>query len=48
MVLIVASAQAPLNAHSCRCLAHFYRVLEKLRKTAHTANVGNPTRNEQI
>ncbi|VTP79360.1 Uncharacterised protein [Leclercia adecarboxylata] len=22
--------------------AHFYRVLEKLRKTAHTANVGNP------
>ena len=30
MVPIVAIEGTPLNAHSCRCLAHFYRGLEKM------------------
>jgi hypothetical protein len=40
MVHIVESMGHPLNAHSCRCLAHFYAVLEKVRKSAHTVIVG--------
>jgi hypothetical protein len=32
MLHIVAGTRHPLNAHSCRCLAHFYRALEKQRK----------------
>jgi hypothetical protein len=31
MLHIVAVRGYPLNAHSCRCLAHFYRTLEKTR-----------------
>jgi hypothetical protein len=41
MVHIVDSLSHPLNAHSCRCLAHFYAALEKVGKTAHTVSVGN-------
>ena len=44
MLLIVAVRGYALNAHSCRCLAHFYRALEKARKTTHTVNVENRTR----
>jgi len=29
MLHIVAGRRYPLNAHSCRCLAHFYSALEK-------------------
>ncbi|MCU6669579.1 hypothetical protein M8013_12570 [Enterobacteriaceae bacterium H4N4] len=47
MVLIVASADDPLNAHFCRCLAHFYTVLEKMGKSAHTVIIGNRTRIQQ-
>jgi hypothetical protein len=32
MLHIVAVRGYPLNAHSCRCLAHFYRALEKRGK----------------
>jgi hypothetical protein len=41
MLHIVAIWRYPLNAHFCRCLAHFYRVLEKVNEIAHTAWVGN-------
>jgi len=41
MVIIVAIGRYPLNAHFCRCLAHFYRWLEKMRKSAHTVIHGN-------
>jgi hypothetical protein len=41
MEAIVGFAGEPLNAHSCHCLAHFYRVLEKKRKSAHTVQVKN-------
>ncbi|MCW2094711.1 hypothetical protein [Lelliottia amnigena] len=41
MLPIVAIEGTPLNAHSCRCLAHFYRGLEKMRKGAQTGNNGN-------
>jgi len=44
MLLIVAARGYALNAHSCRCLAHFYRALEKALKTTHTVNVENRTR----
>ncbi|HAZ78078.1 MAG TPA: hypothetical protein DCX28_16945 [Enterobacteriaceae bacterium] len=33
---IVVRASGALNAHSCRCLAHFSRPLEKTHKSAHT------------
>jgi hypothetical protein len=46
MLHIVASVGHPLNAHSCRCLAHFYAVLEKVRKTAHTVIVAKGTGSE--
>jgi hypothetical protein len=39
MVPIVAIEGTPLNAHSCRCLAHFSTVLEKRQKYAHNAEV---------
>ncbi|ANG94179.1 hypothetical protein LZP96_13255 [Enterobacteriaceae bacterium 155047] len=39
MGAIVGVTGDPLNAHSCRCLAHFYRGLEKKRKSAHTVQV---------
>ena len=48
MLHIVAAWGYPLNAHSCRCLAHFYRALEKARKTTHTVSVGNRTRSNVI
>ncbi|QHO83128.1 hypothetical protein CPT31_19660 [Enterobacter hormaechei] len=44
MLLIVAGRRYPLNAHSCRCLAHFYSALEKREENAHTVSVGNRTR----
>jgi hypothetical protein len=44
MVPIVDSERSPLNAHFCRCLAHFYIALEKLRKYAHNASIKNRIR----
>ena len=35
MMNIVVARRAALNAHFCRCLAHFYRLLEKTDKSAH-------------
>jgi hypothetical protein len=46
MVPIVAIGRTPLNAHSCRCLAHFYRGLEKREKDAQTGITGNRIGNE--
>jgi len=46
MVPIVDIGRPPLNAHSCRCLAHFYRGLEKREKDAQTGISGNPGRSE--
>lgn len=36
---IVVVRGYPLNAHSCQCLAHFSRVLEKNDKLAHNQGV---------
>ncbi|RSK66340.1 hypothetical protein EJE24_14070 [Enterobacter huaxiensis] len=47
MLHIVAARRYPLNAHSCRCLAHFYRVLEDPQKNAHTVQVENRTRSQR-
>ncbi len=41
MVNIVVVRSVPLNAHFCRCLAHFYRLLEKMDKSAHYIKVVN-------
>ncbi|PIK81837.1 Uncharacterised protein [Raoultella ornithinolytica] len=39
MTVIVVLSPVPLNAHSCRCLAHFSIGLEKRQKYAHNAEV---------
>ncbi|MPN05101.1 hypothetical protein SDC9_152351 [bioreactor metagenome] len=39
MMNIVVARRAALNAHFCRCLAHFYRLLEKTDKSAHYVRV---------
>lgn len=39
MTVIVVLSPVPLNAHSCRCLAHFSTELEKWQKYAHNAEV---------
>ncbi len=39
MTIIVVPSPVPLNAHSCRCLAHFSIGLEKRQKDAHNAEV---------
>lgn len=39
MTVIVVLSPVPLNAHFCRCLAHFSSVLEKKQKDAHNAVV---------
>ncbi|SFE14285.1 hypothetical protein SAMN05216563_103270 [Phytobacter palmae] len=39
MALIVAVVDLPLNAHFCRCLACFSRLLEKPHKNLHTVAV---------
>jgi hypothetical protein len=44
MLHIVGAGRYPLNAHFCRCLAHFYRGLEKALEIAHTAWVENRIR----
>ena len=41
MMNIVVARRAALNAHFCRCLAHFYRLLEKTDKSAHYVRVEN-------
>ncbi|AMZ76129.1 hypothetical protein SS47_08205 [Enterobacter kobei] len=43
MLHIVAVRGYALNAHSCQCLAHFYRALEKRRESAQTVKVGKRT-----
>jgi len=39
MRFIVAIGAVPLNAHSCRCLAHFSMVLENMHRNTHTVFV---------
>ncbi|ASK74013.1 hypothetical protein CF038_15110 [Klebsiella michiganensis] len=39
MTDIVFPRAVPLNAHSCRCLAHFSLGLEKFGGSAHNAKV---------
>ncbi|TCC83470.1 hypothetical protein EY915_07835 [Citrobacter braakii] len=41
MMNIVVVSRAALNAHFCRCLAYFYRLLEKTDKSAHYVRVAN-------
>jgi hypothetical protein len=48
MVPIVDSMGEPLNAHFCRCLAHFYIALEKKGKSTHTVSVGNSAWSKRI
>ncbi|MBW5931657.1 hypothetical protein CF026_24975 [Klebsiella michiganensis] len=39
MTDIVFPSPVPLNAHSCRCLAHFSLGLEKCAASAHNTEV---------
>jgi len=44
MRTIVAIRATPLNAHFCRCLAHFSMLLENMHRNAHIVTVKNRTR----
>ena len=46
MMNIVILVAFFLNAHSCRCLAHSYEGLEKMRNAGHNARFENGVRQE--
>lgn len=46
MMNIVILVAFFLNAHSCRCLAHFSERLEKKRNEGHNADLENGARQE--
>jgi hypothetical protein len=46
MWLIVVLSLRALNAHSCRCLAHFSGALEKPHKSAHNVTVDKSARSD--
>lgn len=46
MGIIVVLSPWTLNAHFCRCLAHFSRALEKPHKSAHNVTVDKTARSD--